>query len=296
MAPPIAYIPGHQAPNVSLSLTQTGALTYMASAAVSSGAAAGATIDFGDGTVASGTSASHTYGLVGRYLVIATAYDSAGASAVAVQQISVKPSSGGITIFSPSDGSTVNWPTVLTASANPGTTVSVMRVLIDGQQAYAANGDTLNTALKVLTGTHQISVQSLDNAGDVTASALVHVVAEPNDIPPLVDLTLSPLPNISPTTVLGCTAASTDADGFLISHQLLYSDGSQYSTPAAVETFSAAGAYTATGSVTDQFGATSSKATTFTVNDGQITVVRAVTIPDVSQATQKMPLHPMRRP
>lgn len=265
MSPPIVYRPGDQPPAVSLSLSQTGSLTYDASMSTSSGGITKSVIDFGDGTVVSGPSASHTYKSVGNYLITAYAYDSNGASSVAVQQISAKPSTGGVTILSPSNNSTVNWPTALIASANPGTPVSAMRVLIDGQQAYAAHGDTINTALKIFTGTHQITVQSLDASGNSTSSATVNVLAEPNDIPPVTKITLTPIPSISPTTFLGCTAASTDADGFLLSHKLQYSDGSHFSTPAALETFSAPGSYTATATVMDQFGATSTTSTTFTV-------------------------------
>jgi len=265
MSPPIAYHPGDQPPGIQLNISQTGPLMYTASTAGSSGNIARAVIDFGDGTVVKGASASYTYRIVGTYLVTATVYDAAGASAVAVQQISVKPPSGGITIFKPGNGSTVNWPTMLVASANPGTPVAVMRVLIDGQQAYAANGDTLNTALKVFTGTHQITVQSLDAAGNTTASASLNVVAEPGDIPPVARITVNPLTSITPTTVLGCTAASVDADGFLISYQIRYSNGSQFTTQAAVETFPAPGTYTATATVMDQFGATNSTSTSFNV-------------------------------
>ena len=261
MSPPIVYRPGDQPAAVSLNVSQTGRLTYNASTSGSAGIAK-SVIDFGDGTVVSGTSASHSYKSVGKYLITAYAYDSAGASSVAVQQISAKPSSGGVTILSPSNNSTVNWPTTLVASANPGT--PAMRVLIDGHEAYAAHGDTINTALKIFTGTHQITVQSLDASGNPTSSATLNVHAEPNDIPPVARITLTPMPSISPTTFLGCTAGSTDADGFLISHKLQYSDGSHFSTPAALETFSAPGSYTATATVMDQFGATSSTSTTFT--------------------------------
>lgn len=296
MSPPISYRSGDQPPSISLSLSQSSGLTYAATSSVSGGNAARSVIDFGDGTVVNSASASHTYAVVGTYLVTATAFDAAGASAVAVQQVSVKPSSGGITVFTPGDGSTVNWPTMLVASANPGTPVSVMRVLIDGKQAYAADGDTLNTALKVFTGTHQISVQSLDSAGNITASKSANVMAEPGDVPPVAHLTLAPLPGISPTTVLGCTATSVDADGFLISHQLQYSDGKQFSTPAAVETFSSAGTYTAAATVIDQFGASNSTSTTFSVGGGQVTPMLSVTLPKPAHTDQRIILQPMGTP
>ena len=297
MSPPIAYHPGDQPPDVALDISQTGPLAYTATAGASSSSIARSVIDFGDGTVITGLSASHTYQTVGTYLITASEYDSAGASAVVVQQTSVKPSAGGITILSPGDGSTVNWPTMLVASANPGSPVSVMRVLIDGQQAYATDGDTLNTAIKIFTGGHQISVQSFDQAGNKTASTSFNVLAEPDDLLPVAKITLRPEPGISPTTVLGCTAQSSDPDGFLISRRMQYSDGSHFSTPAALETFPASGTYTATATVMDKFGATNSTSTTFSVGaDGNISVLRSVPVLQPMQPNQEGPLQPIDRP
>lgn len=296
MSPAIAWHPGDQPPNIRFNVSQTGPLTYTASTAGSSGKIARSVIDFGDGTGASGVSASHTYSTVGTYLITASVYDAAGASAVAVQQISVKPPSGGITILAPANGSTVNWPTTLVASANPGTPVSVMRVLIDGRQAYAAYGDTLNTALKVFTGTHQITVQSLDNAGNVTASESTNVLAEPDDIPPVANISFKPLTSVSATTVLGCTANSVDPDGFVMNYQLQYSDGSQFTTPAALETFPASGMYNATATVMDQFGATSSTSATFSVGGGTAPGATAPSRALPQQQHKQKPLQPMRPP
>jgi hypothetical protein len=297
MSPAIAYHPGDQPPAIAIKLSQTGTLTYTASITGSSGNSAKSQIDFGDGTMVSGPTASHTFGSVGTYLITATAYDSAGASSVAVQQISVKPSSGGITIAQPGNGSTVNWPTNLVASANPGTPVSVMRVLIDGQEAYAANGDTLNTALKVNTGTHQITVQALDSAGNTTASESLNVVAEPGDIPPVAKVTLKPMPGISATTVLGCTAASVDADGFINSYELQFSDGSQFFAPGALETFPAPGTYKATATVMDQFGATNSTSMNFSVGGATApAVIPPFAAPQQQQPPGQKPLRPMRPP
>jgi PKD domain len=262
MSPPIGYRPGDQPPTVSLNVSQNGALTYLASTSGSSGNIAKSVIDFGDGTVVNGASASHTYSTVGTYLITATVFDSAGASSVAVQRISAKAMPSGITILSPGSGSTVNWPTPVVASANLGAPVSAMQVLIDGKVAYAAHGDTINTAVKVFTGTHQISVQSLDPSGNPTSSANLTVDAEPGETPPIANIVITAMPNISPTTVLGCSAAST---GFISSDKLQYSNGSVFTTPAALETFATPGTYTATATVTDQFGATNTTSTTFPV-------------------------------
>lgn len=79
-------------------------------------------------------------------------------------------------------GAAVNWPTPIVASANLGAPVSAMQVLIDGQVAYAAHGDTINTAVKVFTGTHHTSVQSLDSSGNPTSAASLTVDAEPEKL------------------------------------------------------------------------------------------------------------------
>jgi len=275
MSPPIGYRAGDTPPAASLNISQSNGLTYSASVSGSSGSVAKSTIDFGDGTVVSGPSASHTYNAVGSYLVTATVADSSGASSVAVQQISAKPPAGGLVISSPGNNSTVNWPTSFVASANTGSPVAAMQVLIDGQVAYATHGDTINTQLKVNTGTHQIQVQSLDSSGNATGTATLNVNAEPNDVPPVARITLTALPSISPTTVLGCTATSSDSDGFVNSRQMTYSNGSKFGSPAALETFASPGTYTATVTVVDEFGATDTTSTTFTISNGTLSSVNS---------------------
>ncbi len=265
MSPPIAYRAGDQPPAVSLNVSQNNGLSYTASTSVSSGKAAKSAIDFGDGTVVTGTSASHTYNAVGKYLITATVYDSAGASSVDVQQISAKPSGGGVNVSSPNNGGTVNWPTPIVASANTGSSVSAMRVLIDGVVAYAAHGDTINTAIKVFTGTHKIQLQALDSSGNAVGSTSLNLDAEPNDAPPIAKITLTAMPQISPTTFLGCTAGSSDRDGFVNSRTLQYSNGSKFNSPAALENFPAPGTYKATATVIDNLGATSTTTVTFNV-------------------------------
>jgi hypothetical protein len=265
MSPAIGYRPGDQSPVVSLNVSQNAGLSFTASTAGSSGKVAKSVIDFGDGTVVTGTSASHTYGAVGMYLITAAVSDSSGASSVAVQEVSGKPQSNGVTIAAPGSDSTVNWPTPIIASANLGSPVSAMQVLVDGNVAYAAHGDTINTAIKILTGAHQVTVQSLDANRNATGSASLNVVAEPADIPPVTQITVTPMPNISPTTMLTCTATSFDADGFINGVQGQYSDGSRFSGPASLKAFASSGIYSVTATVTDQFGATNTTSTTFTV-------------------------------
>jgi len=265
MSPAIAYHPGDQPPSVSLSVSQTGAKTFSATASVSSGTASKTVIDFGDGTVTNNASATHTYNKVGSYLITTTVFDSAGASSVDVQRVSTASTSGGVNIASPSGGSTVNWPTLIIATAGSGGNVSAMQVLIDGKVAYATHGDTINTAVKVFTGKHQVQVQALDSSGNAVGSASLNVTAEPGDVPPTASIVLTAMPQISSATFLGCTAQSVDPDGFFISRSIKFSDGSHFSGPSALETFPSPGTYQATATVEDNFGATDSTTVSFTV-------------------------------
>ena len=265
MSPPIAYHAGDQPPSASLSVTQGNGLTFNVSTSVSSGSAAKTTIDFGDGTIVNGASASHTYKAVGKYLITATAFDAAGASSVDVQQISAKAQSSGIAVYAPGNNATVNWPTPIVASANSSTPVAAMQVLVDGVVAYAAHGDTINTAIKVFTGNHQVTVNSLDSSGNTIGSANLHVLAEPGDAPPVAQITVTPLPNLAAHTVLACTAGSSDSDGFVNGRKVKLSNGATFQGPSAVETFASSGNYSATVTVFDEFGASDTKTVTFAV-------------------------------
>ena len=267
MSPAIAYHPGDQSPTAVLATTSSGSLALRASTDGSTdadGSIASSTIDFGDGTVLNGPHSTHTYATAGTYNVIAKVVDNAGASAVAVKRVSVKSTASGVKIFAPADGATVNWPTSFIASANLANPVKSMKVLVDGTAVYAINGDVINTALKIYRGTHHITIQATDNTG-ATSTSSIDIAAEPGDLSPVADVAIFPLPSVGPNTVLACTANSADPDGFLSSRQVKFSDGTTVKASGAVHTFAAPGTYSATVTVTDQYGATDTASDTFSV-------------------------------
>jgi cellulose 1,4-beta-cellobiosidase len=125
----------------------------------------------------------------------------------------------------------------------------------------------------------------------------VNVVAEPTDIPPVANITFKQLPGISPTTVLACAATSMDADGFVNSYQLQFSNGARFTTPSAVETFSAPGAYTATATVTDEFGATSTTSATVSADSATAPApIPPTTAQQPQPQNEQKPIEPMRPP
>lgn len=260
MSAPVAFRAGETPPAATLSVTQPSDLTINASLA---GSPASSTIDFGDGTATNGPSAGHKYAAPGRYIVTATAFDNAGASAVAVTAVEAKATGPGVTIFAPGNTATVNWPTALAASASSAAPIVRMNVYIDGQLAYAASGGVINTSLKVFTGSRQIAVEAIDAVGAVQRAS-VNVVAEPGDLPPSAAVSIRPL---SGNTVLACSAGSHDPDGFLLAWHYKFSDGTDFFTPAAVHTLGGPGTYSVSLTVMDQFGATGSASQNFSTSN-----------------------------
>ena len=267
MSPAISYHPGDQPPTASLAVTQTDVLMVRVSTEASSdpdGSVASSTLDFGDGTVVKGPTASHTYAGPGTYNITATVFDNSGSSAVAVARTSVKPAITGVSIFAPANGATVNWPSPLIASATLANPITMMEVFIDGQLVYRLDSDAINAALKIFRGTHQVQVKASDSTG-AGATSSITVTAEPGDLTPTANVSVLPLPAISPNTVLVCTANSNDPDGFFIVRKMQFSDGATTYGTAAVHTFAAPGTYSVTATVTDQFGVPASASDTFAV-------------------------------
>ncbi len=278
MSPPIAFRAGDQPPTANLVLSQTGALTFTASTSASTGAVS-SMIDFGDGTTAAGPTASHTYASVGQYTVTATMVDTAGSSAVAIQQVSAKATSPGVTIFSPTTAGVVNWPMPpIVASANTANPIATMSVQVDGTQIYANNQDTINTVLKIYQGSHHVVVQAVDNKGNASSSA-VDIVAEPNDSPPVPAIQVTALPSVGANTLLFCGAGWQDTHAFVNAYQWTFSDNSAPAfAPGPVHTFPAPGTYSTTLEVLDQFGAPAS-------------LTKSVTATGATTATQSAPVH-----
>jgi hypothetical protein len=239
------------------------------------------------------------------FTVTATVFDNLGASSVAVARVEAKSANAGLTILSPANSSSVNWPTPIVASTHSGHTVVRTNVLIDGTPAYATNLGAVNSALKVFVGAHQITVNSTDSTGAVSQSS-VSVVGEPGDLPPTAAITVVPMPQISPNTVLACFTRSRDPDGFILSYKSQFSDGANFFTPAALHTVAAPGSYSVTLHIIDQFGAPASLTENFTVAPGgastgagsaaSASAVSAARSEEEKRKQAQPPVDPIRKP
>jgi PKD repeat protein len=133
------------------------------------GSIASTTIDFGDGTVVSGASATHVYSKAGLYIVKATVTDNVGGAATATQTITVNPgtTSSGVTVIAPLPGSTVGSPTQFIAQAASTHPITAMRIYVDYVSVYLVNASQLNTYVTLASGTHHVTVQAWDSTGTV---------------------------------------------------------------------------------------------------------------------------------
>jgi len=165
-----------QAPVAKLTVSPSSAIALVTVTASTSGSydpdgsIASTTIDFGDGAVVSGASATHAYSQAGTYTVKAILTDNVGGSASATQTVTVNQGSTvkpGVTVTTPLPGSTVGSPVQFLAQAASANPITAMRIYVDHVGVYTVNAPQLNTYLSLASGTHNVTVQAWDSTGAV---------------------------------------------------------------------------------------------------------------------------------
>lgn len=73
----------------------------------------------------------------------------------------------GVSVSSPSAGSTNSSPVNFVASATGSAPITAMRIYVDSASVYLVNSASLNTSLSMSNGSHAISVQAWDTHGNV---------------------------------------------------------------------------------------------------------------------------------
>lgn len=134
-------------------------------------------------------------------------------------------------------------------------------------------------------GTYTVSVTVTDNLGVSSIKTAIVVVTSPNK-PPIAALSLSSVAAYGPATITASTAASSDPDGTIAGSSINFGDGASAAGPTASHTYSVAGVYTVTATVTDNSGASSSTSSTVTVKAPEV----IVSSPS-SGTTAKAPIH-----
>ena len=150
-------------------------LTVTASTSQSLGSGLSSTINFGDGAVVTGPTASHTYNSIGNYLVTAVVSDSAGNSGTTAATVRVNapptPPSPGTVVTINSPGGQASSPVHVSASTSSSASYVAMVLFVDGNPIYSAAGTNLDTFASMSAGTHSLLVQAWGrpNSGDELA-------------------------------------------------------------------------------------------------------------------------------
>jgi acid phosphatase len=71
----------------------------------------------------------------------------------------------GVTVCSPTSGSTVSSPVTFTAAAKSNNPITAIQIYVDNNLVYTVNSATLNTSLSMTPGSHFVVVQGWDSTG-----------------------------------------------------------------------------------------------------------------------------------
>jgi PKD repeat protein len=231
----------NQPPNAAISATPGTAYapaTISVSAAGSSdpdGTIASSVLSFGDGTSASGLTASHTFSAAGAYTLTAKVTDNQGASSSASTSVTIKAPE--VIVTSPADGAFLPSQVHVVANGFSGNPLTAMQIYVDGAMVYSVNSSNIDTTITVAGGAHTLIVKGWDNAGGNFYKQLGVTINKP----PVAALSLSSGSILAGGSTSASAAASSDPDGSIASTVISFGDGSSASAISASHQYTVAG-------------------------------------------------------
>ena len=282
MSGAIPWTIGNQAPIAKLSVTPTSGIAPVSVSASTAGSSdpdgtiASTTIDFGDGTVVSGPSASHTYSVAGNYTVKTTVTDNLGASSIATQAVSIAANQAPVARLSVSPGSGTAPLAVTadaTASSDPDGSIASGSINFgDGTVASGLKAShTYSNA-----GNYTVTVTVTDDRG--ASSSATATVSASAHAAPSVGMTVTPTSGSAPL-VVSATVNATGNGASISTITINWGDGTTPSSGfSATHTYSKQGTFTVTAIATDSLGSTGSANSTVSVLKHQLKRLRAPTV------------------
>ena len=214
--------------------------------------------DFGDGTTATGVTASHTYATQGTYTITLTVTDPQGLTNSTTKSFIAAPNVAPTAAF----GSTVTLHDVAfdaSSSSDPdGTITTYAWDFGDGATGTGATA----THTYAVQGTYTVTLTVTDDQG---ASHQVQHTVEPVDPPnQLPTAAISAAASDLDATFSG--AGSSDPDGTLVGYAWDFGDGATGTGAHPTHSYATAGTYTVTLTVTDNRGGTATATRDLTVH------------------------------
>ena len=221
------------------------------------GSIAGYAWDFGDGATGTVAATSHTYTAAGTYPVVLTVTDDLGATSSVTHTVTVAPPPNVLpTAAFSSSASYLHAAFDANGSSDPdGSIASYAWDFGDGTTGTGVAPSHIYTA----GGTYEVTLTVTDNRDGATSLTQALTVAANQ----------APVAAFTPTcTNLGCSfdgRESIDGDGSIVSYAWDFGDGATSAGATASRTYTAAGTFAVTLTVTDDQGATGSVSHTVTV-------------------------------
>ena len=223
--------------------------------------------DFGDGSPhSSAASPIHTYTTPGTYTATLTATDDNGDTDTTTVEVTVNANQAPTAVANATPDSGKAPLGVIFSSAgsvdNDGSIVAYDWDFGDG----TPNDSSANPAhLYAAQGNYTATLTVTDDDGVQTSASVVVTVAAPN-VAPAVVATADPAFGKAPLEVEFSSAGTTDSDGTIVSYSWTFGDGSPATTDEnPTHTYTTPGSYTATLTVTDNDGATTTQPVTVDV-------------------------------
>jgi hypothetical protein len=201
----------------------------------------------------------------------------------------------GVTVSTPSNGSTIGTSVEFVASAtsDAGLPISSMMIYVDDQSDFLVYSNSLNTTLSLSPGAHVAVVKSWDSGGNLYSTPVSFTSTTGQSGNSGVTVT-SPTPGAALGSPAHFTASATSADQYPITSMMIYvDDQAQYTTYASsLDTYVnlGSGNHTAVVKSWDASGAIYSQTVPFTVGSSGVSSAPAApasssgnTISDIQQ-------------
>ena len=212
---------------------------------------------FGDNTTGTGASVQHTYATAGTYTVTLTVTDNNGATSTVSQPVTVTNVAPTAAFTTSASFHTVTFTS--TSSDADGTLVSYLWTFDDGTFGSGAT----NTHLYADAGTYNAALTVTDNDGATNTVIVPITVSDaPPNTPPIASFTSS----VNGHTA-SFTSTSSDPDGTIASTAWTFGDTNNGTGDTTSHTYTAAGSYPVTVTVTDNNGAMTTAAGTVVITD-----------------------------
>ena len=231
--------------------------------------------DFGDGSIGTGVTSTHTYITAGTYNVTLTVTDNKGAtdSATTTVTIGLGNQEPNANAKGPYIG-LVNKVISFDGSGSADPDGSIATYVWDFGDGNTGTGQT-TTHTYIAEGNFTVMLTVTDDAGEIATDTTTATIGPVPNRAPISDAG-GPYVGTAGFTVEFVGSQSSDSDGTIVSYDWDFGDDSSGTGSTPSYTYAAAGTYNVTLTVTDDMGATDSATTTAAIGQGNQAPIRTL--------------------